>query len=105
MTEEPLLEQNCPNEDKIELLEEKKETLLNDKCEIPQIEISSKKRLIAIATIIAFLNPIFSGLIMGIWMLLESNLKKEGKIVIAISIIWGLIILFLTYLARANSLL
>ncbi len=114
--EEQILKQNYSNgdndkkersdlkpEEKIELIEEKKELLLANKCEGTQLVlISSKSKLMSIAIIIALLNPILSGLILAIWMLFEPNLKREGKIVLAISIIWGLIILYLIYLRKFN---
>lgn len=59
-------------------------------------QISIKKnRLFFWAVIIAILNPIFSGLILGVFMLSEPELKKEGRIVTLFSIAWGIIVLML----------
>lgn len=55
----------------------------------------SKNRLFFWAVIIAILNPIFSGLILGFLMLAEPELRREGKVVILFSIVWGLIVLAL----------
>jgi len=93
---ENLLESTCSSEEKKEFL--------TDKCYIDSspVELSSKKRWFIIGIVIAFLNPIFSGLIFGTAMLFEPKLKKEGKIIIAISLIWAIIILFLAkYLDKA----
>lgn len=44
---------------------------------------------------VAALNPIFSGLIMGIIMLWEPELKSEGRIVVIFSLVWGTLALLL----------
>ncbi len=44
---------------------------------------------------IAILNPIFAGLIMGILLIREPGLKREGAIVMFFSLIWGTIALLL----------
>ena len=62
-----------------------------------------KDRLFFWAVIIAILNPIFSGLILGLVMLSETGLKREGKIVTGFSILWGIIALLL--LARFQGVL
>ena len=54
-----------------------------------------KERLFFWATIIAILNPVFSGLIIGLVMLSEPSLKKEGRIVTMFSLAWGIIALLL----------
>ncbi len=93
--EQNLLEPTCPSEEKKELL--------TDKCGInSSVELSSKKRWFIIGIVIAFLNPIFSGLIFGTGMLFEPKFKKEGKIIIGISLIWAVVILLLAnYLNKA----
>lgn len=47
------------------------------------------------SVLIAVLNPVFSGLIIGLFMLSEPDLKKEGRIVVIFSIAWGIIALLL----------
>ncbi|MBU6414686.1 hypothetical protein KGQ34_00370 [Patescibacteria group bacterium] len=59
-----------------------------------------KNRLFFWAVVIAALNPIFSGLILGILFLREPDLKKEGRIVTLFSVVWGLIALGLIYKYR-----
>ena len=54
-----------------------------------------KNRLFFWSVIIAILNPIFSGLILGAIMLSEPDLKKEGRIVTLFAIAWGFIVLML----------
>lgn len=39
--------------------------------------------------IIAILNPIFSGLVLGAMYLTEPGLKKYGRIILPIAVIWG----------------
>lgn len=45
--------------------------------------------------VIAILNPIFAGLILGILMVKEPGMRREGTIIISFSLIWGIIILLL----------
>ena len=47
------------------------------------------------AVVIAVLNPFFSGLILGLFMMSEPELKKEGRIVTLFSIAWGIVALML----------
>ena len=54
-----------------------------------------KQRFFIAAVIIAILNPFLSGLILGMVMLKEPDLKKEGRIVLTFSLAWGLIALLL----------
>ena len=43
----------------------------------------------------AAVNPVFAGLIMGAVYLSEPELRREGKIVAAIAIVWGAILFYL----------
>lgn len=61
-----------------------------------KITLSSKKKWLWLGVAIAILNPIFSGLVLGIGLLTEPQLKKEGKIILIISIIWGLAAMYLS---------
>lgn len=54
-----------------------------------------KNRFFFWSVIIAILNPFFSGLILGIFMMSEPGLKKEGRIVTLFSLAWGIIALLL----------
>ncbi|MBI3627182.1 MAG: hypothetical protein HY220_00320 [Candidatus Sungbacteria bacterium] len=54
-----------------------------------------KQRLYYAALAVAILNPILSGLILGIAMLREPNLKHEGRIVLMFSVVWGTLVLLL----------
>jgi len=54
-----------------------------------------KSRFFFWAVVIAVLNPIFSGLILGLVMLTEPELKREGRVVTFFSIAWGIIVLML----------
>lgn len=55
----------------------------------------NRNRFFFWAVIVAILNPVFSGLILGLLMLAEPNLKKEGWIVTLFSVVWGLIAMML----------
>lgn len=60
-----------------------------------KIDITSKKKWFIIGIIIAILNPIFSGLVMSFAFLTEKNLRKEGKILLVISVVWAIIMAYL----------
>ena len=55
----------------------------------------SKNKFFLWSVIIAVLNPVFSGLVLGLVMFSEPELRKEGRIVTVFSIIWGVIVLLL----------
>jgi len=61
-----------------------------------EIKLTSRKKWLWLGIIIALLNPIFSGLIIGLAFWTEPELKKEAKIVLAIAVIWGIIALYFT---------
>lgn len=52
----------------------------------------SKLKWLVIGLLIALLNPVFSGLILGIAYLSEPRLKREGWIVLVFSLIWATIV-------------
>ena len=54
-------------------------------------EISSKQKWLVIGIIIAFLNPIFSGLVIAFGFLTEPRLRKEGGIILVFSFVWAII--------------
>lgn len=56
-----------------------------------------KSRLFYGALAVAVLNPIFSGLILGIILLREPELKHEGRIVVLFSAVWGVIALLVAW--------
>lgn len=61
--------------------------------------ISSKRKWLWLGILVAAVNPVFAGLIMGAVYLSEPELRKEGMLVASIAIIWGA---FLFYLASRN---
>ena len=63
----------------------------------------AKNKFFLMAIIIAILNPVFSGLILGFLMLSEPDLKREGRVVLLFSVVWGAIALLL--LAKFRHLL
>ena len=60
-----------------------------------KIDIGSKKKWFIVGIIIAVLNPIFSGLVISYAFLTEPRLRKEGKIILVISILWAIILAYL----------
>lgn len=62
----------------------------------PVLKLSSRKRWFWLFLIISFLNPIFSGLILGVSLISEPEMKKEGKIILAIAILWGTVVFILS---------
>jgi hypothetical protein len=59
------------------------------------VEISSKQKFFVIGIIIAFLNPIFSGLIVAFGFLTEPKLRKEGRIILIISFVWAIVLAYI----------
>jgi hypothetical protein len=57
------------------------------------VHLQSKKRLFYAGLAIAILNPVISGLIIGILFIFEPEMRLEGKIITALAIIWGAIVL------------
>ncbi len=49
----------------------------------------SRQKLTIVALLITLLNPIFAGLIFGLFLLSEPEFKKEGKLIIILSLLWG----------------
>ena len=45
---------------------------------------------------IAMLNPVFSGLILGAVYLTEPGLKKYGRIILPIAVVWGAVAFWLS---------
>lgn len=61
------------------------------------ISINSRKKLFYLGLAIAILNPIFSGLVFGVFLLDEPKFRKEARIITFVSVIWGLISLYAVY--------
>jgi hypothetical protein len=59
-----------------------------------EVTLTSKKKWFWLGIAIALLSP-FSGLLFGIVLWTEPEFKKEAKIILAISLIWGLLFIFL----------
>lgn len=51
----------------------------------------SKQKWMIVGLLITLANPIFAGLIYGLALWREPSLKKEGKLIIFLSLIWGAI--------------
>ena len=61
-----------------------------------KICLTSRKKWLWLGIFIALINPIFAGLILGAVFWTEPDLKKEAKIILAISLIWGLVYIYLS---------
>jgi len=61
-----------------------------------KISLTSRKKWFWLGITIALLNPVFSGIILGIAFWTEPDLKKESRIILGISIIWGIIFVYLS---------
>lgn len=59
-----------------------------------KLVISSKKKWLWLGILVAVLNPVFAGLIMGAVYLSEPELHKEGRWVAGIAILWGAILFY-----------
>lgn len=68
----------------------------SDKKEKEEVVLSSRKKWLWLGIVIALLNPVFSGLVLGFVFWTEPQLKKEGKIILAIAILWGLAAIYLS---------
>lgn len=60
-----------------------------------KLVISSKKKWLWLGIIVAVVNPVFAGLIMGAVYLSEPELHKAGRLVAAIAILWGAALFYL----------
>lgn len=60
------------------------------------LKLSSRKRWFWLFLIITFVNPIFSGLILGVSLISEPEMKKEGKIILTLAIVWGTVVFILS---------
>ncbi|MFH1611692.1 MAG: hypothetical protein ABH887_00235 [bacterium] len=68
----------------------------NQQEENNKFSVNSKKKWFYIGLAITLVNPVFSGLIIGAAFLSEPELKKYGRIIITIAVLWGVVVLFLS---------
>jgi len=54
-----------------------------------KITLKSRQKLIIIGLLITLVNPFFAGLIFSLYLLSEPELKKEGKLIFILSLLWG----------------
>ncbi len=78
---------------------------LADSSEKKEVRLVSRKKWLWLGIIVALLNPIFSGLIIGLAFWTEPELKKEAKVILAIAVIWGIIALYFTRWLAAQGYL
>jgi len=60
------------------------------------VHLQSKKRLFYVGFAVALLNPVISGLLIGILFTREAEMRREGKIIIAVAVAWGIAVLFIS---------
>lgn len=60
-----------------------------------KLVISSRKKWLWLGILVAVVNPVFAGLIMGAVYLSEPELHKEGRMVAGIAILWGAVLFYL----------
>lgn len=63
------------------------------------VYLSSRRRLRLVGLAIAVFNPLPAGLIIGVYLWREGVMRKEGQLVIAVSLAWGALILTVTGLS------
>lgn len=63
-----------------------------------KFNLTSKKKWFWVGLAITLVNPVFSGLIIGAAFLSEPELKKQGRIIITVAVLWGVAVLFLSRL-------
>ncbi len=54
-----------------------------------RIVLKSKQKLVIVGLLITLLNPLLAGLIFGLFLLSEPQLKKEGRLILILSLLWG----------------
>ncbi|MAF20622.1 MAG: hypothetical protein CMI55_02990 [Parcubacteria group bacterium] len=69
---------------------------MDDSSKQEKLSLKSRKKWLWIGIVIALLNPVFSGLVIGIAFWTEPELKKEAKIILAIAVVWGIIFYYLS---------
>ncbi|PIV10134.1 MAG: hypothetical protein COS49_02140 [Candidatus Portnoybacteria bacterium CG03_land_8_20_14_0_80_41_10] len=60
-----------------------------------EIKLTSRKKWLWLGIVVAIINPVFAGLILGLAFWTEPEMKKEAKIILAVAIIWGAIYSYL----------
>lgn len=61
-----------------------------------QFTLSSRKKWFWLGITIALLNPILCGLVLGISLWTEPSFKREAKIILGLSISWGVALIYLS---------
>ncbi|MFH0906753.1 MAG: hypothetical protein ABIC36_01980 [bacterium] len=67
----------------------------SDSSDKKEVGLNYKSKWYLIGIIIAIISP-FSGVVLGIGFLTESSLKKQGKIILVFSLIWGAVFIWMT---------
>ncbi|MDO8558272.1 MAG: hypothetical protein Q7S09_03745 [bacterium] len=70
----------------------------------PGVHLQSKKTLFRVLLVVAILNPVASGILVGIYLWREPEMKHEGKIITAVALVWGVVVLILALANPAKGL-
>lgn len=62
----------------------------------PDQVLISKQKLTIIGLLITLFNPLLAGLIFGLYLYSEPAFKKEGRLIIFLSLLWGGVSFILT---------
>jgi len=54
-----------------------------------KVVLKSKQKLIILGILIILVNPFLAVLIFSLYLLSEPELKKEGKLILILSLLWG----------------
>jgi membrane-associated HD superfamily phosphohydrolase len=76
----------------------------SDSLKDEKISLSSRKKWFWLGVVVALISPI-SGVILSIAFWTEPDLKKEGRIIFILSLVWGIVFLYLSnWLVRQGYL-
>ena len=61
-----------------------------------KVVLNSKSKWFWLAITIAVLNPIICGVILGITLWTEPKYRKQAKLILVISVVWGVALIYLS---------
>jgi len=85
--------------------QEKSFSPIDNNSDSKKVALSSRKKWLYLGIVIAIVNPVFAGLILGLALLSEPEMKKEAKIILGVAIIWGIIYSYLVNWLTAQGYL
>lgn len=85
--------------------QEKSFSPIDSSSDSKKVTFSSRKKWLYLGIVIAILNPVFAGLILGLALLTEPEMKKEAKIILGVAIVWGIVYSYLVNWLTAQGYL